>query len=122
MMPQGDQLGQKTIWALLKAMFDPERATGQLVGFELVALSQNITSAASPIPWRLWFSNMGQWTNALIGSGISKVSVAHQLSESQFEFTIERLDGNLQRVVLQRRMSRSRCSYDYYFDPDLRLR
>ena len=110
MMPQWDQLDKKSMWHVLQQAFHRNSdATEQ---------PAEITSVTSPIPWRLWFSNLGQWTKAFIGVGINRVSVRREPSESIFIFTIERVDGSSHELAFQKQKN----SYDFNFHPELHLR
>ena len=102
MMPQWDKLGRKSMWHVLQQFFRQEQPA-------------EITSVASPVPWRLWFSNLGHWTEAFIGTGINRVVVRQ--AESIFIFTIERVDGSVHELALQKKKN----SYDFNFEPELDL-
>ena len=105
-MPQCDKLGKKEMWSLLQNSF-AQYTRGYIV---------DITDVNPPVPWRLWFSNLGQWTDAFVGAGICTVMVTQLLNK--FVFTITRCDDTTQQVFL---VQHGRGRYDVDFNPALSL-
>ena len=105
-MPQCDKLGRKEMWSLLQNSF-AQYTRGYIV---------DITDVNPPVPWRLWFSNLGQWTAAFVGAGIRTVMVTQLLNK--FVFTITRCDDTTQQVFL---VQHGRGGYGVDFNPALSL-
>jgi len=114
-MPLWDMIGKEMMWSLVHRAF----ATEQLRSTPS-ATHMDITGSNSPVPWRLWVSNLGKSTDAFIAAGIKTMWVHQQDCRSDNElptivFTAGRCDNTVHELCLIRNVN----DYNVYFKPKL---